>query len=273
MSDQDPVASPSAERAIVLMYHRVGDSENDWERRYCVTPKRFAQHMHMLHSKGYRPCGIEQFAQWVGGTAALPSGSFLLTFDDGFEGVYEHARPVLLKLGWTASVFLVTQLIGQEDVWDELNNPSSRRHRLLDRMQIAEMVGEGFSFHSHSRHHLDLTTLSDAQLEEELLGSRRDIEDLLERPTPYLAYPFGRHDSRVQKAAHAAGYVAAFSTKPGFNRPGQERFSILRLDVAGTDSAGVLGRKMALGSNIGSIGAMARYTIGRVCHRLGLGYS
>ncbi len=273
MSDQDPVNLPGAERAIVLMYHRVGDSENEWERRYCVSPKRFSEHMDMLHSKGYRPCGIEQFAQWVGGTAALPSGSFLLTFDDGFEGVYEHARPVLLKLGWTASVFLVTQLIGQEDVWDEPNNPSSRRHRLLNRLQISEMSHEGFSFHSHSRHHLDLTTLSDAHLEDELLGSRRDIEDLLGLPAPYLAYPFGQHDSRVQKAAQAAGYVAAFTTKPGFNRPGQERCGILRLDVAGSDSASVLGRKMALGSNIGSIGAMTRYSIGRVCHRLGLVYS
>ena len=47
----------------------------------------------------------------------LPDGSFLLTFDDGFLGVYEYAVPVLRDLGWPATVFLVSQRIGGRDDW------------------------------------------------------------------------------------------------------------------------------------------------------------
>ena len=84
-----------AKRVTVLMYHRIGEARNAWERRYCVTPERFASHMRALERRGMRPCRIETFVAWLEGRASLPAGSFVLTFDDGFLGVYEHAFPLL----------------------------------------------------------------------------------------------------------------------------------------------------------------------------------
>jgi peptidoglycan/xylan/chitin deacetylase (PgdA/CDA1 family) len=262
--------SSGAERAIVLMYHRVGAAHNDWERKYCVSPQRFADHMRQLRRKGYRACGIDEFVRWLAGDGALPDGSFLLTFDDGFLGVHEHAWPVLASLGWPATVFLVSGLIGRQDDWTRHENPSGRTHPLLDRQHIAEMARHGFGFHSHSRHHADLPTLGDEQLADELAGARRDLEDLLGTAVPYLAYPYGRYDERVRQAAIDAGYAAAFSVQPGFNRPGLDPYRIRRLDVYGTDTAAALARKMALGTNDGSVAHTARYAVGRAAARLGL---
>jgi peptidoglycan/xylan/chitin deacetylase (PgdA/CDA1 family) len=259
----------AADRALVLMYHRVGHAMNDWERRYCVDPSQFSAHMHALRDRGFRAVDIDRFAAWMAGHEELPAGSFLLTFDDGFQGVYEHARPVLQALGWPATVFIVSGLIGGEDVWDEANNPARRRHRLLNHAQIEQMWREGFSFQSHSRHHADLTRLDDERLAEELEGSRFDIERLLEAPVRYLAFPYGRFDARVQQAARSAGYGLAFSTKPGFNRPGRNTLEVLRLEVEGTDSPAALLRKMKFGSNDGSIAAVMRYAMSRARRRLG----
>ena len=89
-------------------------------------------------------------------------------------------------------------------------------------------------------------------------------------PVQFLAYPFGRFDAGVRQAAREAGYLGALSTKPGFNRPGADALSLLRLDVAGTDTAGSLLRKMQFGSNDGSLAAAARYVIGRAAARAGL---
>lgn len=259
----------SAVRVPVLMYHRVGEAHNDWERKYCVSPQRFSNHMRTLTRAGWRAVSIEDFFAWLDGRAELPEQSFLLTFDDGFLGVHEHAAPVLTALGWPATVFLVSQLIGQRDAWCEAHNPSGVTYPLMNASHIHELRGQGFSFHSHTRSHADLPTLGDQQLHDQLAGARADLQALLGEAVPYLAYPYGHYDDRVLQAAQAAGYLAAFSVQPGFNRRNVDRFRLRRLDVFGTDSAVALRRKITLGSNDGSLGHSMRYGANRVLARLG----
>lgn len=251
-------------RVPVLMYHRVGEVLNDWEARYAISPDNFATHMHALARKGYRAVGIDAFLDWLEGGATLPEGALLVTFDDGFRGVREHALPVLESLGWPFTVFLVSDLIGGQDVWTRASNPSGQTYPLLDEAEIREMQARGVSFHSHTRTHADLPTLDDAALADQLAGSRQALAGLLGHEVPYIAYPFGRLDARVEDATRAAGYHAAFSTQPGFNRQDVNRFRIRRIDVFGTDTSTMLLRKVKLGSNDGSLGHAVRYYFDRL---------
>ncbi len=253
-----------ARRVPVLMYHRIGVAENAWEQKYCVAPERFRDHMRAIAGQGFRPCGLGSFLAWLDGSTALPRRSILLTFDDGFLGVHEHAFPVLRELGWPFTVFLVSGLLGKTDVWTAGMNPAGRTHPLLGEREIAEMRRAGVSFQSHTRTHPDLTGLDDAALHAELAGSRRELEALLDAPVDCLAYPFGKLDERVATAARAAGYRAAFSVQPGFNRPDADPFRIRRLDVFGTDSPAALVRKVTLGTNDGSVLNAVRYYLSRV---------
>jgi peptidoglycan/xylan/chitin deacetylase (PgdA/CDA1 family) len=252
------------------MYHRVGDAHNDWERKYCVSPQRFAEHMHILARAGWQAVTINDFFAWLNCSVELPEQSFLLTFDDGFLGVYEHAAPVLKELGWPATVFLVSQLIGQRDSWCEAENPSGITYPLMDASHIRELRNHGFSFQSHSRNHADLPTLNEAALYDQLAGARDDLQTLLGDTVDYLAYPYGHYDDRVSLVAQAAGYRAAFSVQPGFNRRDIDHFRLRRLDVFGTDSAAALRRKITLGSNDGSLRHGFRYIANRLLVRLGL---
>ncbi|MDP1681767.1 MAG: polysaccharide deacetylase family protein [Burkholderiales bacterium] len=261
----------NVERIPVLMYHRVGDAHNGWERKYCVSPQRFADQMRMLARTGWKSIPIDAFFAWLDGSVELPEQSFLLTFDDGFLGVHEHAAPVLTALGWPATVFLVSQLIGQRDAWCEAHNPSGNTYPLMDASHIRELRACGFSFHSHTRSHADLPTLDDRALHDQLAGGRDDLQTLLGEAVDYLAYPYGRYDDRVLRAAQAAGYRAAFSVQPGFNRRDVDPFRLRRLDVFGTDSAAVLHRKITLGSNDGSFKAGVEYFLKQLQCRLGLG--
>lgn len=250
------------------MYHRVGMANNAWEHRYCVTPDRFSRHMHHLAELGRQPCTLDEFFTWLAGEGDLEDGSFLLTFDDGFLGVYEHAVPVLRELGWPATVFLVSDLIGKQDIWTRSENPAGLTFPLLDQKQIDAMRDTGFTFHSHTCRHPDLTSLSDEALTHELAASRQELERLLQQPVQYLAYPYGRHDDRVIAASRDAGYLAAFSTQPGFNRQTVDRFRIRRLDIYGTDTPGMLERKLHFGSNDGSWRHALRYYSKRMLQRL-----
>lgn len=258
----------SAPRVSVLMYHRVGPAHNAWEARYAIAPEAFAAHMHALQREGYRAVTADALVDWLEGGAPLPEGSLVVTFDDGFRGVREHALPVLEAMRWPFTVFLVSDLIGQDDIWTRHQNPAGVTYPLLDASEIADMQHRGVSFHSHTRSHASLPTLDDAALVEQLAGSREQLSALLGREVRYLAYPFGHVDDRVAAATRTAGYRAAFSTQSGFNRRDVDRFRIRRIDVYGTDTPAMLLRKVRFGGNDGRLAQVAAYYVGRVTSRL-----
>lgn len=258
-----------AERVPVLMYHRVGDVHNDWERKYCVSPQRFAEHMHALVQANWQAVSIDDFMAWQQGLKALPEKAFLISFDDGFRGVYEHAWPVLRRYHWPAVMFLVSHLIGQDDVWSKNENPGGHTYPLLNRAEIAEMTQGGIGFHGHSRSHRDLTMLNDAELVDETAGCKAELERL-DIPCRYFAYPYGRFGEREASAVRSAGFEAAFSAQPGFNRPDGDIFRIRRLDIFGTDTSAMLLRKITLGSNDGRFKAWIGYYFKQLRCRLGL---
>jgi peptidoglycan/xylan/chitin deacetylase (PgdA/CDA1 family) len=260
----------NAARIPVLMYHRVGHAHNAWERKYCVSPQRFSAHLHALARDGFVACAIDDFVAWLKGECALPEKSLLLTFDDGFLGVYDHALPVVRDLGWPAAVFLVSALIGKEDAWTRPENPSGATYPLLGKAEVARMARYKFAFHSHSRHHPRLPVLLNAQLDEELGGAREELQSVLGLAIRYIAYPYGVYDERVIEAARKAGYQGGFSVQPGFNRAGGDPFRICRLDIFGTDTPAQLLRKVRLGSNDGTLGHALGYYRRRVTARLGL---
>jgi peptidoglycan/xylan/chitin deacetylase (PgdA/CDA1 family) len=250
------------------MYHRVGAAANAWERKYCVAPERFAAQMDALAAQGLRAVPLQELLAWLDGGPAPAPGSFVLTFDDGFAGVHEHALPVLERHGWPFTVFLVSDLIGQRDEWTRAENPSGTTHSLLDAPTIRAMQARGVDFQSHTRSHASLPALNDTALADQLAGSRAALGALLGHEVRYLAYPFGHVDDRVEAAARAAGYRAAFSTQAGFNRRGVNTFRIRRLDVYGSDTPAMLLRKVRLGSNDGGLSDAAAYYLRRAASRL-----
>ena len=259
--------NPSS-RIPVLMYHRVGPVHNAWEARYAILPEAFAMQMNALRRRGWRAVPTDALVSWLEGGPALPDDAIVVTFDDGFRGVLDHALPVMEALGWPFTIFLVSDLIGRDDAWTRASNPAGVTYPLLDADEILDMQRRGVSFHSHTRSHASLPTLDDAALADQLAGSRDRLAALLGHAVPYLAYPFGHVDERVEAATRAAGYRAAFSTRSGFNRQDADRYCIRRIDVYGTDTPAMLLRKIRFGSNDGSLAQVARYYVGRVKERV-----
>lgn len=241
----------TAARIPILMYHRIGEPLDDADRKYCVRPADFVRQMRDLAEHGHRAVSLDAFFVWLDGGEPLPEGAFVLTFDDGFRGVYQHAFPWLRQAGWPCTVFLVSGLIGGRDAW---NAPSGLgTSELLGRDEILEMARYQVRFESHTRTHAHLPQLSDEGLAGELCASRSDLESLLGQPVRYLAYPFGETDARVIDAARRAGYAGGCSSQPGFNGRAIDRFRIRRLDVYGTDTARALRRKIEFGTNDGAM--------------------
>jgi peptidoglycan/xylan/chitin deacetylase (PgdA/CDA1 family) len=253
----------TAQRIPVLMYHRVGEPDHPRDI-YCIRPALFSAQMQALARAGYQAVCIEDFDAWRRGEKSLPENSFVLTFDDGFTGVLDYAAPALKKLGWPATVFLVAGKLGGQSDWEITTKEPMLPHPLMNAEQLRSLSAQGFSLHSHSLLHHDLTKQETSALEQDLRDSRALIADICGKVPRYLAYPYGRHNEAVRNAAQRAGFTSAFSVESGFNRPGESAYQIRRLDVFGTDTPAMLLRKIRLGTNKGSLTHLMRYYLHRI---------
>jgi peptidoglycan/xylan/chitin deacetylase (PgdA/CDA1 family) len=209
----------------ILCYHSL---DPGWRSPLAVPPESFAAHVAWLARKRI-VVPAERAAAAMSPRGTLPRGMTALTFDDGYADLYDHALPVLARHRVPATVFLVAATLTDGRPVDWVDDPPARPLRSLDAEQVLAMQADGVTFGSHSRAHLDLTTLSYEDCVDDLRGSRASLEDLLGRRVTMLAYPRGRHDADVRRAAAAAGYEAAFSLPEGAEEV--SRFSVPRAGV------------------------------------------
>jgi len=150
-----------------------------------------------LQEKGYRTLDLCEAICLLRSGKQIPEKCVVITFDDGFQGVYENAFPMLRRLGMTATVFLS---VGGQCPSGFAGRLSSLEGRsMLSWEEIREMHSAGITFGAHTLTHPDLTGMAFDKVEEELLGSKRIIEDALGVEVTTFAYPFGRYDTRVRE--------------------------------------------------------------------------
>ncbi|HEV2669740.1 MAG TPA: polysaccharide deacetylase family protein [Gemmatimonadales bacterium] len=191
----------------VLCYHRIGGPLELGVTR--VGRSVFARQMTTLARAGWRTLTLEQYAAVVR-RADLPAGNmFLLTFDDGYASLADHAYPVLAELGFTATTFVITDYVGKTNTWDVQYTWNRLTH--LTWSKIEHWHGRGFDFASHGATHRRLTWLPDAAVATELTSSRAVLMSRLGTDAGRaVAYPFGAADARIAARAHAAGYQLGF---------------------------------------------------------------
>jgi peptidoglycan/xylan/chitin deacetylase (PgdA/CDA1 family) len=169
----------------------------------------------------------------------------LLTFDDCFASVLEHAVPVLKAHGIPAVAFAVTGRVGGVNDWSR--SPSAPRLPLLDVDGLRQLTRAGVEIGAHSRSHRSLRENTGAELVDEVAGACDDLKALGLGPARLFAYPYGEWDRRAREAARDAGCLAAFTVRPGVVRPGSDPFSVPRIEILRGDKGWKLRWKVARG--------------------------
>ena len=107
--------------------------------------------------------------------------------------------------------------------------------------EIKEMHQSGIDFGSHTLNHIILPVENDETIKDELQSSRQILEQHLNKPVRYFAYPSGEYDERTKALVRQAGYVAAFSTKEDVNTCWTNPLELRRIEMEEnklTDSIG-----------------------------------
>jgi peptidoglycan/xylan/chitin deacetylase (PgdA/CDA1 family) len=247
------------------MYHRVGD--NSAEAEFSVSTRSFERQMRAIKTLSYHVVELDEIMAALDGKAVLPEKSIAITFDDGFRDTLENAEPVLRSLGYAATFFLVSRLMGGTNAW--MVGEKYSRADLMSWTDARELSRQGFTIGSHSRTHRSLNQLRDAEINDEVEGSKRDLEDKLGTTVRYFAYPYGHLDNRSRNAVERAGYAAACSTRSGFNNSSTDRYGLRRLEINRRDSMRMFLRSLTFGQNHMRMTQELRYYFRRA---LGLTY-
>lgn len=201
--------------------------------------------MRMLQGEGYHCISLDDLIDgWERGRP-LPPKPIVITFDDGYRDLKRYAFPVLRRLGLVATVFLVSALAGKSNRWD--NHLSGPLVPLLSWEDIRCAQGEGICFGSHTSTHRHLVELESDEAREEIMRSKRTIEEKLGNPVDFFSYPYGYFDARIKRWVEESGYRAACTTNGGKNPLDCDRYALRRIMVTGYDSLRTFAFKLITG--------------------------
>lgn len=125
----------------------------------------------------------------------------LITFDDTLITDYTVAYPRIASRGLVATCYAPTNYLGAD----------------ADHMSLAqaqELYAAGWDIGNHSKSHAALNTLSQAQVEFELLGATNILINAgFTRSARHVAYPYGQHADHVLAAMAATGMLTGRTTE------------------------------------------------------------
>ena len=188
----------------------------------------FRRAMARLHESGFRTLDLLEAVDLLRRGVPFPPRSLVITFDDGYQSVYEEAFPVLERYGMNATVFLTVGEEGKKEPAGRL--PSLNGRSMLSWREIREMQSAAIAVGAHTLTHVDLTHTPLDRVEAEICQSKAIIEDQLSTSVASFAYPYGRFDQH--SLAFARQYFAcACSDKLGLVSTDSDPHTLARVDA------------------------------------------
>ncbi|HHX00572.1 MAG TPA: polysaccharide deacetylase family protein [Acholeplasmataceae bacterium] len=227
----------------ILMYHRVTDDVKPKELRYIehkgstldldsmkVKVDVFNKQMEYLKKKGYKTKHLSKEI------INKEKKTVYLTFDDGYSDNYEFAYPILKQYNFQAVFFLTAGIIDKNEFMPIDENDKRKENRLLTWDEAKEMVNGGMQLGAHTLNHIWLTN-DDVNIEEEIVGSKRLIEERLNIFVNTFAYPAGMYNEKAVEIVRN-NFECAVITSRGSDFPNNNKdpYLLERETISSSDS-------------------------------------
>jgi peptidoglycan/xylan/chitin deacetylase (PgdA/CDA1 family) len=218
--------SPSG--GTVLIYHRFGEDKYPSTN---ISVERFREQMAYLKDNDYQVIPLSSLIDALHKNIKIPDRAVVLTIDDGYRSVYEHAWPVLQEFGYPFTVFLYVKATENKH-WNYMTWDQAR-----------EMKAAGVDFQNHGYAHHRLVDRPDDMNDADYLSwIRADLavstrimsEEMQERPQFY-AVPYGEYNQAVIDTTRSFGYEAILMQDPGSISQDSDVFSMPREPILGTE--------------------------------------
>ena len=215
-------------RAAILLFHRVTDDIP--EDGLTVGTARFRRICRMLR-RSFRVVPLGEVFRLARAGRPLPPRTVAVTFDDCYHNNLGAAR-TLAEHGLPATFFIPAAHVGSGEAfpWDR----HLPRLANLDWDDVRTMAALGFEIGSHTLSHPNLAAIPFEQARAEIIESKRLIEERLDRPVRWFAYPFGEKEhfrDDLLPVVAEAGYEGCVSGHGGSVGPGMAGLMLPREPV------------------------------------------
>jgi peptidoglycan/xylan/chitin deacetylase (PgdA/CDA1 family) len=241
----------------ILMYHRIVEPLPGFARpKYNVPPSRFEAQVRGLLARGFEAWPLRKVLAHHRAGQAIPRRAFVVTFDDGFDNVYEFAWPILKRLGVPATIFLATAYLDSPDAFpmDDWALAGSDRvpavcWRPLTTSHCREMQAGGLvELAAHTHTHQDFRQRARA-FGEDLQRCLAELRGRFGVESPTFAFPFGEKElgfanAELAAVARGVGVLCALTTESKLVRPGADCFDLGRLMPEDFDTDASLAAKL-----------------------------
>ena len=172
------------------------------------------------------------------GRRAVDERYFHLSFDDGLRNNFTNAMPILRRHSVPAIFFVPSGVIGAD--WERTRNycvDVTHYRNPIETLRwddLKAMLDAGFEIGSHTRSHARFSAISadTNRLQDEILGSKEDLEKGLAYRCRYISWPYGTTsdaDASSVGFTKTAGYEACFGAFRGTVVPGEtDRYRLPR---------------------------------------------
>ncbi|MFZ0929705.1 MAG: polysaccharide deacetylase family protein [Syntrophobacteraceae bacterium] len=184
------------------MYHSIANNSDD---PCSVTVDAFREQISWLSKHGFEVVPLSFLLRSI---QTRSCGSLckkvVITFDDGYKDFIDNALPILHVHRAPATVFLVTDLLGDSASWTK----TETHRQLMSEDEIRCIKAQGISLGSHTATHANLPLLNHEDLQRQLRDSRDRLSFLGESFYAF-SYPWGQWSDQVVDAVKASGYECA----------------------------------------------------------------
>jgi len=131
------------------------------------------------------------------------NSDIVLTFDDGYRSDYEIVYPYLKERNLSATFFIVPEYVSQNGYmnWE----------------QVQELNKSGMEIGSHSLSHSNLSELSFRSIYDDVVLSKKIIEDKIGSSVNSFSFPYGSYKRGMENLVFEAGYKYVCNSEPGIN--------------------------------------------------------
>jgi peptidoglycan/xylan/chitin deacetylase (PgdA/CDA1 family) len=203
----------------ILLYHSISNDKSN----ISLNISEFEKQIIFLKKRNYKSINFDEINN-------NEKNQIIITFDDGYKDLYTSVLPILKRYNFKATCFVVSGLLGKKNKWDQYKKNFNSKN-LMNMNDIKEWIKNGMSIGSHSHNHFDLTSLNDDQIYNELIYSKKFLEDEIGINIDNFSYPFGKVNNSVYKITKEIFLKATTTNRGRFNTINHDFHLIPRIDM------------------------------------------
>ena len=182
----------------ILFHHLVSDRPH----RMGISTEHFLRHIRFLQQH-YQIVSLSQAIEMLR-TNQNTEPTLVLTFDDGYRDNFVNLRAVVEETGVPVTLFVSTDYVTRQIEFAHDTGQGCRAFLPLTWSQLIQFQAYGIEIGSHTRTHFDCGSHDRTRLQDEISGSKRELESHLGRPITLFSFPFGFPENISTEAAEIA---------------------------------------------------------------------